>query len=400
MMKSRCKNLIMMSLILMLVTKIFAINQKENFKNEKIASLLINIKYSGDVSGICDELKKLDPDMHVLTNLGRPEPSVIKIDVNNQTLEDLNSMIKNQTNNAVQLIYNKKNNSIRLYYTNKDIANDAINESLKWQHGTEPSPVIQSDGVVRFPYGQYEPVIICEAYNLCDIELQSGEEIQAVVIGDSLRWNNGDQGIPTVFSGTGKNIIPHLILKASKNGLETTLLITTNRRTYMIKVKSSETNYVLRAGFYYPVEILQNLKQSNNDSSQELMKNMTKDEIDHSNLKMYLIDLTKINYRYSLSNEKYPWKPVQIFDDSISVFIQLPNEIDSKSLPTLCVYPDADDSGKTCELVNFRYKDHFYIIDKLFKKAKLYNGFGDKTEDIYITLKKNNSGIFSKIFGD
>ena len=382
--------------LIILTTKIFANNQLIKFKNNQLSNLLINIKYCGDVENILQQLKKIDPDIKILPSLGNYGLYNININLNNLTLSDLNSFIKNQTNNQVELIYNSKEDSVRLYYTNKNIATDAVEQSLKWQHGSDPSPVIQSDGVVRFPYGQYEPIIICEAYNLCDIELQAGEEIHSIVIGDSLRWNNGDQGIPTVYSGSGKNIIPHIILKATKDGLETTLLITTNKRTYMIKIKSSINNYVLRAGFYYPVEILQNLKQSNTDT---LTQSTTNEKIDHNELKMYLVDLAKLSYHYKLSDENYAWKPVQIFDDGISVFIQLPNDIDSKSLPTLCVYPDADDSGKTCELVNFRYKDHFYIIDKLFTKAKLYIGFGDKTEDVFITLKKKNTGLLTKIFG-
>jgi type IV secretion system protein VirB9 len=280
------------------------------------------------------------------------------------------------------------------YTPHLDVANDAIKESLKWQNGHAPLPILQADGVVRFPYGQYEPIITCQTFNLCDIELQQGEEIQGIVIGDSARWNQGDQGIPTIFSGQGKELTPHLVLKPNQNGLETSLVITTSRRTYMIKLRSSISNYVARIGFYYPAEIIQNIKTINQLEAESINE---QNDIG-SAIEIPMLDLAKLNYNYSIANNDYIWSPVKVFDDGISVYIQLPPEVSSRSLPTLCIVANNDYSGKNCEMVNFRFKSHFYIVDKLFDQAMLINGFGENVETVRIKKEEKKKGFWARLF--
>lgn len=284
-----------------------------------------------------------------------------------------------------------------------DVSADAIGESLKWQNGGSPRPVLKADGVVKFPFGQYQPTVTCKPLNLCDIELQKGEQIQGILIGDSVRWNDGDQGVPVVYSGEANNLVPHLVLKPSQSGLETTLMITTSKRTYMIKLRSASVGYIVRAGFYYPSEeivsygltksqITGNNSYQNNASSSNSVIPATPTNPD---VEKPLLNVSKLNYKYTLSGGSYDWKPTQVFDDGVSVYIQMPDGISSRSLPGLCVVVDTDDSK--CELVNFRFNDHFYIVDKLFDKAKLVNGFDSSKEEI--TISRDKKGFWSRLFG-
>lgn len=288
---------------------------------------------------------------------------------------------------------------LRLHY---DVGADAIEESLKWQNGESPKPVLKADGVVRFPYGEYQPVVTCKPLNLCDIELQAGEDIQGILIGDSVRWNDGDQAIPVVYSGAANKLTPHLVLKPSQSGLDTTLMVTTSKRTYMIKLRSSSDGYVQRAGFYYPHESL----TSYNLSKEQLKKNALEKSNNPANsaLEKSLLNISKLNYKYSI-NGNYSFKPKRVFDDGISVFIEMPANIDAKDLPGLCVLADYSDSE--CELVNFRYNEHFYIIDKLFDRAKLVNGFGKNQQVVMImhNLDGDNTirpkqRFWTKVFGE
>ena len=66
----------------------------------------------------------------------------------------------------------------------------------------------------------------------------------------------------------------------------------------------------------------------------------------------------------------------------------MPTNIDSKSLPGLCVLVDGSKNDNQCEMVNFRFNQHFYVVDKLFDQAKLISGFDDSMQTITIQHKK------------
>lgn len=281
----------------------------------------------------------------------------------------------NSTLNAIEGQNKLNNKKLR----NKNPVIEAIGESLKWQNGGVPRPTLKADGVVRFPYGDYQPIITCKPLNLCDIELQAGEQIQGILIGDSVRWNDGDQSIPVVYSGDANKLIPHLVLKPSQSGLETTLMVTTSKRTYMVKLRSSSSGYLERAGFYYPHE--DNVAYGLT-SAQIKNKNKESNSVDVV-IQKNSVNPSKFNHKYSVSGGNYVWKPIEVFDDGISVFIKMPDSIDSRNLPGVCVLVSGDNSQ--CELVNFRYDNHFFIIDKLFDQVKLVNGLGKDAETLVIT---------------
>ncbi|MFN7094740.1 MAG: P-type conjugative transfer protein TrbG, partial [Burkholderiales bacterium] len=366
-----------------------------------LAAMIFDFAYSGDVSGIPQALKAYDSSAVALKSLGHPKAIVVNLDLSQVKIQDIADAISSQTNNKVNLLFNAPENTLRLNFSGgMDVGKDAIEESLKWQKGANPKPVLNQDGIVRFPYGEYQPVVTCQPLNLCDIELQAGEEIQGILIGDSQRWNEGDQGIPVVYSGAADKLAPHLVLKPSQGGLDTSLMITTSKRTYMIKLKSAFNGYLARAGFYYPQEMIQKfeyqkaaIRQIGTNSTTEVSRVMPE-------VTMPLIDLAKVNYGYTISGDEYAWKPTQVFDDGTSVYIQMPEGVGARDLPGLCVIVEGDATETKCEMVNFRYNDHFYIVDKLFSTARLINGFDDYAQTITITRKAKKKSLWARLFGD
>ena len=367
--------------------------------DDALSDLTFDITYSGDVAGVLEEIKTYDPNLHILRPLGRSRKISVNLNLQSIGIAELSNILKDQTNNQVGVIYDAVANMARLNYTDKfDVGNDAVSESLKWQNGDSPKPILKRDGVVKFPYGEYQPTIICQPLNLCDIELEAGEEIEGVVIGDSLRWNDGDKGIPIVYSGVGGGLTPHLVLKASQDGLDTTLLVTTSKRTYMLRLKSRNNGYVARSSFYYPDELIDKF----NANKEKLKNSLTNKNINiatNPNVKIPLVNLSKVNYGYTIKGDSYPWRPTHVFDDGISVYIQMPDGISSRSLPGLCVLPDGVDDESKCEMVNFRYTDHFYVVDKLFNEAALINGFDSTAETIKIYRNPDKPGFWARLFG-
>lgn len=334
--------------------------------------------YSGDISGLPGILKDYDSTIRVST-IGKRQNIGINLDVTDITASDLQDFVKNNTSGKAELVYNSKRNSLQLiYHANNSVATDAVKESLKWQDGGTPSPVLHKDGLVLFPYGQYEPKITCQPLQLCDIQLQAGEAVKGLMIGDSVRWNEGDGAVPVVYSGGDSAPVPHIVLKPTYPGLSTTLLVTTDRRTYYMKLYSSSTANLSRAGFYYPADQVKQL-------AADQAKAKAKDDEILSDGAMPTIDARNLHFNYKVKGDTdAPFNPVQVFDDGTHVYIQMPNNIRTNDLPAFYVLGNDEE---TLELVNFRYKAPYYIVDKLFDTGVLVLGLDDDAKRITIIRK-------------
>src|SRR6516162_9435627 len=124
---------------------------------------------------------------------------------------------------------------------------DAVLISRDWEiaHNT-PAP--GSDGRVVYTYGAGLPIVVCAPLHVCTVELEPGEKIIGEPqIGDSVRWE-----ISPTSSGSGADSIPILIIKPRVAGLDTTMVVPTDRRAYYIRLQSKPAEYVARVAFSYP----------------------------------------------------------------------------------------------------------------------------------------------------
>jgi hypothetical protein len=82
------------------------------------------------------------------------------------------------------------------------------------------------------------------------------------------------------------------------------------------------------------------------------------------------LSLEKIRFRYAVSGSNPPWKPLRAFDDGEKVYIQFPPGIAQGELPPLFVIGAQGDG----QLVNYRFRPPYYIVDRLFGAAELRLG--------------------------
>lgn len=78
------------------------------------------------------------------------------------------------------------------------------------------------------------------------ITLQQGEELVTVSAGDTVRWIVGDTA-----SGAGANLRVNILVKPTRIGLKTNLVITTNRRTYLLELSSTPHAWMASASWDY-----------------------------------------------------------------------------------------------------------------------------------------------------
>lgn len=186
------------------------------------------------------------------------------------------------------------------------------------------------------------------------IALQAGEDIVAVSAGDTVRWVIGD-----TVSGAGEEQRAHVLVKPIAKGLRTNLVIITDRRAYHLELRSTQKTYMASVSWHYPRDALLALQQRNRSAV-----NAADRVIDEG------LQLDQLRFRYEIKGETPPWRPVRVFDDTHKVYIQFPRRLDQGEAPPLFVVgPD----GKN-ELVNYRMRGNYYIVDRLFAAAELRLG--------------------------
>jgi type IV secretion system protein VirB9 len=193
------------------------------------------------------------------------------------------------------------------------------------------------------------------------IALQQGEELVTVSAGDTVRWIVGDTG-----SGSGATLRVNILIKPTRTGLKTNLVVTTNRRTYLLELSSTPQTWMASVSWDYPKDRMLALqKQAQQfEASAAVESGMT---------------LEQIRFRYSVSGDNPPWKPLRAFDDGERVYIQFPGGIAQGELPPLFVIGPQGDG----QLVNYRFRSPYYVVDRLFGAAELRLG-GDKAQVVRI----------------
>lgn len=88
------------------------------------------------------------------------------------------------------------------------------------------------------------------------------------------------------------------------------------------------------------------------------------------------VDVTRIKFRYRIQGDRPAWRPTQEFDDGVRVYIAMPASLAEGAAPPLFVV-GADGKG---ELVNYRVRGGWYVVDRLFDAAELR--LGDKRQQV------------------
>jgi type IV secretion system protein VirB9 len=255
----------------------------------------------------------------------------------------------------------------------------ALSIAKKWEVGSPgtPSgmqPVTGSNGAINFVYGAQLPSIVCAVLQVCDVSLQPGELVNSLHLGDLARWT-----VDPAITGSGPTETQHLIIKPMDVGLETSLVVTTNRRTYHFKLRSHRTEYMPQVAFTYPEDALakwEAIKSRETHERQEKIIPQTGE---------YLGDL---NFDYEVEGDA-SWKPVRVYNDGTKTIIEMAKAMQQTDSPTLLVV--RKDGGfftdEQTAIVNYRVQGDRYIVDQVFEKAILISGVGDDQDRITITKR-------------
>ena len=256
-------------------------------------------------------------------------------------------------------------------------AKQALMRSRKWQQD-ENRPTAGDDGRVMYTFGAGMPVVVCAPLRICVIELQPGEHVnKEVQLGDSVRWL-----VTPAESGSGARAQTLVVIKPKEAGLDTNLMIPTDRRNYYVRLVSQTTAFVARIAFIYPEDARQAWEahgakragQTRNDVAPEMSP----------------ASIDRIRFDYTIEGNA-GFKPVRVLDNGEKTYIQLPPSSRFDEIPVL-VLLNAD--GKE-QLVNSRFVNGWFEVDRLFDRAALILGVGSNQRKVVII---NNARIKPRAF--
>jgi len=209
-----------------------------------------------------------------------------------------------------------------------------------------------------------------------DIALEPGERLNSVSAGDTVRWVVGDTssgGANGSGAAAGERV--HILVKPIAPGLSTNLVIATDRRAYHLEMRSFRETYMAAISWTYPQDQLVKRRE-------EAVRAKEAEEF----VVAPAINPDRLKFRYEIEGDRPHWRPVRAFDDGEQVFIQFPETIAQGEAPPLFVLSR---DGKP-ELVNYRMRGNYYVVDRLFSAAELR--LGEKRQSVVRILRTDLKG--------
>jgi type IV secretion system protein TrbG len=223
----------------------------------------------------------------------------------------------------------------------------------------EPTHYGYLNAIQVYPYQEGQLYRLFAApERVTDIALQAGERLTSVAAGDTVRWIVGD-----TTSGSGANARTHILVKPSAPGLKTNLVIITDRRVYHLALESTERTAMAALSWNYPADALMAIERAAADAEAQTP----------------IADglaLDNLNFDYKISGNDSSWRPLRAFDDGRQTFIAFPASISVGEAPPLFVIG----ANGQAQLVNYRMRGDYYVVDRLFDAAELR--LGEKHQEV------------------
>jgi type IV secretion system protein VirB9 len=237
-------------------------------------------------------------------------------------------------------------------------------EAAKRAAVNEPSPGDYVGALQVYPWAEGALYRLYTApEQVSDIALQAGETLMSVAAGDTARWVIGD-----TTSGTGAERRTHVLVKPSAPDLRTNLVIATDRRVYHVDLESDSKAAMAGIAWAYPDDSLLALRGTAAAAENRVASGVA---------------VEALNFDYRIEGDNPPWRPLRAFDDGRQLFIEFPPTLGQSEAPPLFVTGE----GGHAELVNYRLRGHYYVVDRLFDAGELR--LGKRHQQIVRIVRQN-----------
>lgn len=215
-------------------------------------------------------------------------------------------------------------------------------------------------GVTVVPFATGAPELECETLRVCAVELETGERVVKTYLGDAERWK-----VDVQLSQEG-GVKPLVVLKPTECGIETNLIVSTDRRIYDVLVRSrscASPGDGLKLGprrlrFEYG-----GFSQAWNDKGQP----------DGAAGELGAAKPQSLNFRYSWAGGWRGIQPKLVYDDGRRVYVRL-EKVPEKA-PAIF-----RKGAEGLELVPFRLEGSVYVIEAVPEELVLVSGPHEKRD--------------------
>lgn len=177
-----------------------------------------DFKYSGDLSGLVPKLCQIDPRMKVIP-IGAARDIPLSLRLIAASKVEILRTVGELAGDKADLVYSPTANTLKIAYKETPRSNSARMQN--------------PDGSVVVAYGSTRPELTCQALDPCAIELEAGEQVNRLDVGQPDRWE-----ISPALVGEGDRRAVVLVVRPTALMLRTKLLLITNRRIYSIGLSS------------------------------------------------------------------------------------------------------------------------------------------------------------------
>lgn len=270
-------------------------------------------------------------------NVGRAKSSLLEQDARKSEIEEALSAGENVDTTLDDLAYGQSEG----VPTSGLLALEATEKAFEFIK----SPTAFSESIAEYDYipGRiYE--LITSPGAITDLRLKPGEQINGnPITNDTTNWQ-----FSLGTSLENGEAVQHLFIRPLKVGLDTSMIILTNERTYYFRMASFENSYMTAVRFRYPQPLSDGTFVAEDFSAETHAENS------------YSLDLSKVDYAYTWRAKGRPaWEPVTVFSDEIKTYIQFPITMsNSDQLPSVYLHRDGEET-----LVNYRYVGNICQID-------------------------------------
>ena len=250
----------------------------------------------------------------------------------------------------------------------------AVALSRRWANRNE-MPHAGEDGYVRFLFGATLPTVVCAPLQVCNLSLQPGEIVNNVNVGDSVRWK-----VTPSMSGSGGTLTTHLIIKPTDAGLVSSIDVETNRRTYAVKLVSTQSTWMPLVAFNYP------------DDAQEAWQSYRQTVSFGASASTLPTGENTANLQFlCIGGSRPSWAPVRAYTDGQKTFIEFASSISYQAAPALVALADDGSwfSAASPQIVNYRVVGNRYVVDAALDHAALISGVGGDQQRVSISRGSN-----------
>ena len=203
---------------------------------------------------------------------------------------------------------------------------------------------------------------------LTTIQLKPGEKLISKAAGDTVRWVLGE-----TEAGAGDSVQVVIFVKPIRPDLRTNIVLTTDQRTYLIDaVSTASSAYTSVLSWNYPQDLAREAAVQ-----REHALAVAQTQAAAGVATEVAVDRLNFRYRIEPRGRRPPsWTPVRVFDDGAKTYVEFSADLATRPAPPLFLLGDKD----RAELVNYRRKGVYYVVDRLIDRAELR--LGERRQDV------------------